>query len=318
MKKHVKVLLCLSAGLISLGLVLSTIGLATGAKLDQVLDGGYWLLTHDDGSSVQREHPFSAEGQYTLSPEGIQDLSVDWLDGEITIAPYEGREIRIQETSPVGLTEKNSLSYTTKNGTLSISTAPVQHMIGISSTRGISNKTLLIQLPADLVLRDAELAVADAEISLSGLHLQGLTIDALDGDIRMADTSADTLDLDCADGDLLLENCQIGAMSLNNLDGDTTAKNCSITSLDLNTASGSFSGDLTLCPEAVNVESLDGSVELSLPADSQFTASFTALDGAYHSTFPGVFANDTHTVGNGSAQFSMDTMDGDLTILPQE
>lgn len=314
MKKHVKVLLCLSAGLVSLGLVLSTIGLATGAQLSPILQNGLWNISV---STAQREHPVSPDGLYTVSREGIHGLAIDWLDGEITVVPYAGSEIVIQETSPMGLSERNSLRYTVKNGLLSISGAPGQVFFGGFSDQLFSDKTLTVQLPADLALETMDLAVADADIFLQGLQLQELNLDCLDGDLSLVDSTMDALSLNCADGDLALANCQTQSLEINSLDGDVAAANCAIAQLKLSTAGGDFTGSLTRCPEQVEVDSMDGSVALTLPAESQFTASFTSLDGDYTSSFPGVFQGGIHTVGNGSAQITMSTMNGDLSIEPQ-
>lgn len=299
MKKHTKILLLLSSALISLGLILLLGGVVMGARFDRVFQEGLWDVTFysDDSQSNQ----FQPNGSYDLSPDGIQDLTINWLDGTITIESYDGAEILIQESSTTALNEKSALNYNVSNGTLTIDyTCSPQVGFVFSSPSG--RKDLLVRIPQQLAqgLSNLELYSADGEIYLQGLTIQDVGLSMMDGDVSIEESALSEFNFSSADGNLTVHASSIGSIEMDTMDGDLV-------------------GDFSQCPQSIDFDSMDGNMELRLPESSQFLIDWDSLERQnFHSDFPGVQHDGVYIVGDGSAHFSINTMSGALTILSTE
>lgn len=315
MKKFIKILLIAAAALIALGIILSVVGLVCGAKPLSMVSGGLWNVTLSKPSN----HDYSADGVYQVSPDRIRELSIDWLDGHVVVEPYDGTEIQITETASTPLTEQNSLRYKVEHGELTISCLAPSVGISFSSIHNVGEKDLHVQIPASLAksLDSLDFDAQNATLDVSDLQLRELSISTLDGDISVQNVQADSVDFSTQNGALLLEHTTLGDVEISGLDGDVTAKASTIRELSLDVMNGDLVADLLQCPDEVEINSLDGSVLLTLPADSQFTAHWDGLTpNAYRSQFQGSYGDRTHIVGNGRCEIDMDTMNGTLEINP--
>lgn len=314
MKKSTKILLLLSAVLISLGTILMVGGLAAGVQIKHIFQSGLWdTVLYEDTI----ENKYSPDGRYAVSPADIQQLTISWTDGAISVESYDGTEIQIEESAPGGVREKNRLGFTTEDGLLRIFDYPAQAAVHFSFHRPMPSKNLRIYLPAALAqnLNRLDLNTAGTELDLRDLQVQSLSIDTLDGTISMQDSTVNSLDVDAANANLLLQGTQIHTLTIHNLDGDVTLESSTADDLTMNTMGGNLYGSFLRCPQTVQMESLSGDAELQLPADSQFTATWDSMDGSYASDFSGILGDCTHTVGDGSSQISISTMSGTLRTL---
>lgn len=314
MKKSTKIIFLVSVALISLGLILTVGGLASGVQIERILQSGLWDTVLYEGSA---ENDFSSDGRYQVSPADIQELLISWTNGKITVEPYDGAEILIEESSSGKIHEKNHLGYTTADGVLQIFDYPAQIAVNFSFHQPAPPKDLRIYLPAAFAqeLESLYLDTFGTQLDLHGLHVGTLSISTVDGDLSMQDSTMDALDIDAANANLLLQGSQVHTLTVDNLDGDMTVKSSTVDELDISTMGGNLYGSFLHCPKTVHFNSLSGSAELRLPPDSQFTAKWDSASGTYDSNFQGSHGNHTHTVGDGSSQISIDTMSGALHIL---
>lgn len=314
MKKHVKILLILAAALISIGTVLSLVGIVTGVQMDRILYDGILDVPF---YQEQRDVPIAEDNRYTVSPKDIHSISIDWYDGTVTVEPYDGDEILLEESSNRKLTEKNAMLFHVRKGTLSIQSRPASSGLFLSS--GSPEKNLHVSLPKNLAqdLKDLSVDAVDAELTLQGLHAKALSIDSVDGPATLQNFKTNTLEINAVDADFLLQGVQIQALTVDTADGDFTVENSQVETLHLDTIDGDLIGHFSLCPKEISIDSADGNAELTLPSDSQFTAQWNLSGGTYASDFTGSYQNGTHMVGDGSSRISMDSMDGNLHIQKQ-
>lgn len=314
MKKITKFLLLAAAALIALGLIVSMIGLVCGANPASILSHGLWNMTVYQAPS---DSNVSSDGTYRVDPAGIDELSINWLNGTVTVEAYDGTDILISETADVPLTAENSLHYKVTSGELTVSSCRPSVELSFGPAAALTDKELLIQLPAELAhaLKQLDFDAQNASLRLSDLQLRELEISTLNGDASAQQLTADSMDFDTQNGSLLLDNATLRDLSVSGLDGDVTATASSIRSLSLDVMNGDLTGDFIQCPESVEVQSLNGSARLTIPADSQFTAHWDSLSpNAYRSSFQGTYDRSTHTVGSGRCAISLKTMSGSLEI----
>lgn len=290
MKKSKKILLCIAAVCISLGTIFTVIGIAAGVSPVKAFHEGIF----DFSLGGKRTSAYSPDGRYEIPAEGLRRLDISWCDGEVTIERYEGETIVLEESCSVPFDEKNSLVYEEKNGTLKLSEMPGKVEIRMSPI-AYEPKDLHIFIPRDMLAE---------KVSVSGL----------DTDIRVEGLSASELNIDVTDGDLSLHRGELDRLKFNALDGGVTVRDAKIREVSVDTIAGGIVGDFSLCPQELHFNTMSGDVRLILPEDSQFRCSLDTMAGHLDSAFPGAYQDDLYVVGDGSAELTIDTIDGSVSL----
>lgn len=290
MKKSTKVLLCLSAVFLSAGVLLMVWGIAAGVHPLKVFRDGFMNISLYE----HRTSPFSPDGRYTIPAGGIQKLDIDWVDGQVTIEPYDGGDILVEETSSSTLDEHTALMYTVKHGTLEIDVSPERAGIFFTPST-YASKDLHIRFPRSLMWESVDLSAVNAHLDLQA-------------------TTAEKVSVDVVNGDVSLQRMVVENLTLNSVKGSLDVQASQITTVDMDTVDGRLTGEFTACPTAIHFNSVTGDAKLTLPADSQFAVQMDSLTGNLDSAFSGTYQDGRYTVGNGAAQFTMDTIKGTVQI----
>lgn len=279
MKKSTKIILILAASFVAIGSVLSIIGIIAGAKpIKQFEQSISKYEIYDDDFDESYKNEFNAKNTYEVNPSGINELSIDWVDGNVTIEPYDGTEIILTESSSSKITEKNNLGYRVDEGELEISMTKRIGDFHLSPKDIDIKKDLIIKIPSSL-------ASHLMEISLDGVNTN-----------------------------LVLNEISAGGLSVNTVNGNVIGKNLSLSEIELDTVDGNLDVDLLNCPGEIEVDSVGGNVTIAIPHNSEFTAHLNTASGTLNSEFHDNCAKGYCSTGNGNAQFEMDSVGGDFYI----
>ncbi len=290
MKKSTKILLCISAASIALGVVLLAAGIALGADPAYALQSGMLDLT----LQKERTQPVSPDGRYALPAEGLTGLSIDWVDGRVVVETYDGDEILFQETASCGLDEGSALAYEVRDHILYIDSTPTEVGLFLSGTFP-KDKELHVYLPKAAGWRELEISAVDADVAVSGAHLAKLKADLTAGDLTLSQTELEELSFSSVSGDLRVSGAQAEKVHVS-------------------TTSGALEAQLERCPQSIHFDTVSGNAALYLPEDSAFTVQLDTVSGVLESDFPSIQRDDTFTVGDGSARFDMETTSGSVQI----
>jgi DUF4097 and DUF4098 domain-containing protein YvlB len=88
----------------------------------------------------------------------------------------------------------------------------------------------------------------------------------------------------------------------------------SVSDITANTTSGDVEIDADPCPGRVEVDTVSGSVRLTLPPECSFTLDFDTVSGDLDCGFPVVMRDGEYTCGGGTAKFDVDTTSGSVHI----
>ncbi len=279
MKKLTKIILILATSFVAIGSVLSIIGVMVGAKpfkqFEQIIGKDE---IYDNHFNESYKNEFNAKNRYEINPSGINELSVDWVDGNVIIEPYDGTEILLIESSSSEITEKNYLGYRVDEGELEITMTKRIGKLYLFSKDIDIKKDLIIKVPNSLAS-----------------HLIEISLDGVDANLTLNEISA-------------------GSLSINTVDGNVTGKNLSLSEIEMDTVDGNLDVDLLTCPVEIEVDSVDGNVTITIPYNSQFTAHLDTASGTLNSEFHDTCAKGYCSIGNGNAQFKMDSVDGNFYI----
>lgn len=212
----------------------------------------------------------------------IQDLSIDWVSGSITLGPGESSNITVTEAGndasrPMVLKQSGS-------------TLIVQYCDSQKSLLGTNpEKDLFISVPIGWQCRELEIDAASTDIVISDLTIEEVEIDTASGNSKFADCNVDSLEMSSASGDL---------------DFTGTLREMKF--------SGAFADAMLLLynvPKSISMDSMSGNLDLTLPEDCSFTVSKDLLSGSFETDFE-VDRDDGHISHRSSSSECKIDVDG--------
>ena len=149
-------------------------------------------------ASASLDLPYHAE--YTVPAEGITGLDLSWTSGDVTVQPWSGDSIRLEEDSEVELTEDYRLLYTVEGGELKV------RFDGQPNRNVTWRKILIVWLPEALAesLAKLDAATVSAEVTVLDLTAAELDIETVSGGVY-ARGGFGELDFSTVSGDMTLE-----------------------------------------------------------------------------------------------------------------
>lgn len=291
MKKSTKTLLILSAVFISLGTLLTVGSMMFGTNpLQAIRNGALDVPLYEN-----RTTEFSTEGRYTIPANGIQNMSIDWLAGDITIEPYDGTDIVLEETSSNAFNENNSLDYTIRTNELQISYGPTKAGLVWSNSGLDTSKELHILLPHTVKLSELGIDSTSSNISIQGISPHELEVDTVSGNLDVA-------------------NAVMTDLSFDSTSGSVAITDSNVQEIEADTVTGNLDAAVMVCPMEFSFNTTSGDATLTLPPDSQFRLTLNTATGQINSDFQGVYRGNTYIVGTGFGEFEVDSVSGSVNI----
>ena len=257
-------------------------------------------------ASASLDLPYHAE--YTVPADGVTGLDLSWTSGDVTVQPWNGDSILLEEDSEVELTEDCRLLYTVEDGELKL------RFDGQPSRDVTWRKVLTVRLPEALAQSLAELdfSTVSAHVTVLDLTAAELDIETVSGGVY-ARGGFGELDFSTVSGDMTLETNETFR-----LDAETTSGSACLSGtfgeLDFSTVSG----DMTLETNEtfrLDAETTSGSVCLRLPDTMGLTLDFASTSGEIRSQrmdHPFAGKKGRLTLGDGASFAEISTTSGCL------
>lgn len=194
--------------------------------------GGNSAASAASGSaSADLNLPYHAE--YTVPADGITELDLSWTSGDVTVQPWNGDSILLEEDSGVELTEDCRLLYTVKDGELKV------RFDGQPNRDVTWRKILIVWLPETLAQSLAKLDAesVSAEVTVLDLTAAELDIETVSGGVY-ARGSFPQADVSTTSGSAYLSGT-FGELDFSTVSGDMTLETNETFRLDAETTSGS-------------------------------------------------------------------------------
>lgn len=265
------------------GILLAGIGLKMYS-----FDFKNFTVSTGDGNGI-RNGTISSQGSVPASQ--IRDIEIDWVAGSITIIPDEAAdEITFCE---YGNDDPDHLMVWKQSGdTLSIQYEESRVYIGVQVTA--ESKDLVITVPADWVCESLEIDTASAEVEVSNLVINEVDFDGASGICSFNNCTVLELDMDTASGDITFFG------SVNNVNISAMSAACEM--------------HLINTPNQIDLESMSGDMDLTLPENCGFTLSMDTMSGDFSSDFATTLQNGRHVCGDGSCRISISAMSGNICV----
>ncbi len=231
-------------------------------------------LVRGIGRSMQGE-TLDKETVYEISPDGIENLEIDWISGEVDVIPYEGNVILVTEYHSKDIDDEDKASVNKSGNTLNINFLTGKRIFGNMSFN--LRKSLKVQIPHELATNMVE-----------------IRIDGVSSEISLLDIDAKDLKLDSVSGKIVARG--------NFMD------------IDVDTVSGKVQLDIGSQFEKCDIETVSGDAVLAIPEDTGFTVEQDKVSGSFESEFAMSFSKNRGEHLGGGAKITMDTVSGNLRI----
>jgi hypothetical protein len=165
-----------------------------------------------------------------------------------------------------------------------------------------------------------QVGVVNASAIVSGISAR-VSAKSVSGDITL-DGVIGSIDAKTVSGDLEARGID-GEIAFNSVSGDLTLAGGEVGHLDARTVSGRVTADIDLRDGgALRVTTISGDVAVRLPVWASVQVDLRSTSGRVHSSFDGMSRSPgvrpavmNATIGSGSANLSVTSMTGDVTLL---
>ena len=231
-------------------------------------------------------------GQLYFSPD-IKKIEIEWAAGNIMIDAREGLDtISVAELMSNDVTE--TMFCTTSGNTLKIQFSEASLKFPSFGINYNFSKDLHITVPSSWHCDELGIDAAASNVTINGLTINDMDFEGASGQLGFYGCNVFNLDIDTASGDV---------------EFDGTLEN-----LDFDAASANFYGTIHNCPTQLQMDSLSGKLNLSLPSDCGFTLNRDSLSGSFSSDFEIMIQGDARVHGDGSCKIALSGLSGDVNI----
>lgn len=206
-----------------------------------------------------------ALGGASLPVDGIREIEIEWIAGEVEIECYDGSEIVFSETSAEQLSERQTMRYLVKDGELEIRCCE-------SKTVQLPEKTLTVQIPASLIADELEADVVSASLTARGVQAREIKLESVSGNICADGLTAEKLQIDTVSGIAEILRCDVARkLKIDTVSGNAAmqlAASATGFTLKFDTVSGSVHCDVPVTTSRKSMVYGDGSLGIEMESVS--------------------------------------------------
>lgn len=252
-----------------------------------------WVPTDllEEGTAAVSPVPAS---DLSFDPRQIREIDIEWVAGTITIEPAAVDTIQVSESEPAEA--KYAMVWKQTNDKLVIRFC--------ESTKLDFNFGITI---SDVICKDLTILVP------MGWECDSLEVDAASAALDVKNLAVKEVDFDGASGLCTFENCVIDELDVDTASGDIHFTG-SLDTLDCDAASASVIAVFDNVPKRIDMDSMSGDLDITLPSSAGFTVSLDAMSSDFTSDFGYSQKNGDYYRGSGECKITMDAMSGDLYI----
>lgn len=281
----IRIILYSLAILVLLGILLAGLGV------------GMYIVDFDNSVTDTRHNASIGEkGTIThFDADEIRELEIEWVAGTITITPAGNTDqIHISESSVSDTKYQMVCKQSGDKITVEFSEENFSGF-GKSINENIT-KDLEILVPADWICKELDIDAASASLLVSDMVITKVDFDGASGICRFENCLVEEIDLDTASGDIIFSG------TLDTLDVDAMSANCRV--------------EVSNIPSRIDVDSMSGDLDLTLPEFCGFTVSLDTMSGGFSTDFKVSTAIDKKAIvhGDGACRIQVNAMSGDVAI----
>jgi len=279
MRKALKltVLIILSIGIICLGIYL-------------------YLKPRTTGLSMNLSNlNYSNSEKYTQESTGlvfdVSNLEINWVAGTVEIRTYEGLGVSFEETSNQEIPSQDRLCYWQDGDTLKIeyTTAGPRNLT-------VRQKKLVVNVPEELIQENIKVSVISADANIYNIAATNADFSAVSGDYHLYNFKSKEIKVDTVSGSFYAEN-----LEFEDLIGEAV--------------SGDIDFAITSVPQKIDLNTVSGSITLSLPQQAGFELTTSTVSGDLScQTEAKILSKNKMIRGSEDIEIKLQTVSGDMEL----
>lgn len=254
-----------------------------------VLIGGIAFKSYSAPGIIVRsttEAPVVSRNHFNA--EEIDRLNIDWAAGKIVILPAEGSQIAVTEEL---LGEEDEMVLRLDGSTLYVDYAENAVSVNFGSA---PKKNLYITVPQDWVCKELDIDAASATVQAERLTIQKAASSTASGSHTFRDCKVERLKLETVSGDLDYSG--------------------TLDKLDFGGVSAQADVVVTNFPKSIEVETVSGDVNLTLPKECGFTLEKDSVSGHFRSELETRKQDGKYVYGDGQCKIDVEGVSASITI----
>lgn len=188
--------------------------------------------------------PYQKVGTYEVWISEAHSLKIDWIAGEVSITPYDGESIQINEYARRELREDEKLSYSTYARTLSIKFFEKDTNWVFDD---ITQKRLEVLIPRALsgIMNDLEVDSTSAGVHIENINAKQFEIKSISGRVEIANAETPSFSVKTTSGSIHVDTVKSEEITIESTSGSVHVSDCAAGEFKCETTSGSIdiSGD---------------------------------------------------------------------------
>ncbi len=228
-------------------------------------------------------------GEFTLDEE-ITSLDIDWIAGQVNLVVTGEDKVYATESDVEDEAEK--LRYRVVDGKLMIKFKKSERM----KFGDDLSKELTLYIPEEMA---EDINNVSVQCVSAGLNIEYMSID--------------TVDIEMVSGELLAQDVVIGNVNIESVSGDVVVKG-SLDTLDAELVSGKINVTSDKQLSSLSMETVSGDITVTMPEGDGFTAEMDSVSGDMDIDFAVTTKGDKRINGDGSAEYSFETVSGDVKL----
>lgn len=214
-------------------------------------------------------------------------LEINWAAGDITIQPDNVQTIQITEFGG-----KEPMQILVSGHTVTVNF--MESKTKISSLKNVKSKDLTILVPKDWECSQLEISAASTAVDVSDLTIRKAIVETASGDICFNSCAAEILKMDSASGDLDFIGC--------------------LKETEINGVSADVNLVLDNIPDKIEMNSVSGALDLTLPYDAGFTLKSDTLSKHLNCDFAVENRDGRIVCGDGHCRIELSGLSGQMGI----
>lgn len=235
-----------------------------------------------------------AIGGGKVSANGISDIDINWVAGEVKTELYDGSDIEIEETSDKTIDEDKRLRYKVEQEKLIINYQK-SGVINFGIKVGSLNKRLTIRIPRSMAVDVLDIDSVSADVYVKDIKGRNIDCENVSGDLSLESATFESVDFESVSGSMYIS-------------GDFKEIDCE-----------SVSGDIKVSPEGrpnkLDIETVSGDIRVELFENDGFNARLDSVSGKLRCSFPASMEKKSAIYKNGGADFNFYSVSGDVEII---
>jgi len=266
--------------------------------------------------------PFDNRYTEAVNETDLHSIRIDWVAGEITVIPHDGNDIQITESAQRVLDNNEQMRISTDGGTLIIRFR--EQSIGLIN---MPRKNLEVLVPRELSENLSSLSVSTTSGSIytHDFNAATLNISTVSATADVSGIVSNTIDISTTSGAITATSVRAGRLKASSVSGVVNISEAYITAIDISTTSGgaiaegefervdvsTVSGISTIrsrvVPEAMDMSSVSGAMDIYIPINGEITVNHSAVSGRFSSAIPVILQGR-------AAAYSFSSVSGNTTI----